>query len=52
MVTLQLRQLQVPAGQRLLIQEVSWSEFENILAAALREFHKALIQALREQSIT
>ncbi|UBF27963.1 Uma2 family endonuclease [Kovacikia minuta CCNUW1] len=32
MVTLQLRQLTIPPGQRLLIQNVSWQEFENILA--------------------
>lgn len=31
MVTLQLRQLTVPPGQRLLIQDVNWSEFEAIL---------------------
>ncbi len=31
MVTLQLRQLTVPPGQRLLIQHVAWSEFEAIL---------------------
>ncbi len=31
MVTLQLRQLTVPPGQRLLIQHVTWSEFEAIL---------------------
>jgi Uma2 family endonuclease len=31
LVTLQLRQLDVPPGQRLLIHEVSWAEFENIL---------------------
>lgn len=32
MVTLQLRQLDVPPGQRLLIHDVDWSEFEAILA--------------------
>ncbi|MBE9067535.1 Uma2 family endonuclease [Leptolyngbya cf. ectocarpi LEGE 11479] len=31
MVTLQLRQLDVPQGQRLLLHYVSWSEFEAIL---------------------
>jgi len=31
-VTLQLRQLSVPPGQRLLIHDVDWSEFEQILA--------------------
>ena len=31
MVTLQLRQLDVPQGQRLLLHDVSWSEFEAIL---------------------
>ncbi|MFN5516024.1 MAG: Uma2 family endonuclease [Cyanobacteriota bacterium] len=31
MVSLQLRQLKVPPGQRLLIQDVDWSEFEAIL---------------------
>lgn len=31
MVTLQLRQLTVPPGQRLLIHDVQWSEFEAIL---------------------
>lgn len=31
MVTLQLRQLDVPPGQRLLLHDVSWSEFEAIL---------------------
>ncbi|MEO1095378.1 MAG: Uma2 family endonuclease [Cyanobacteria bacterium J06638_28] len=31
MVTLQLRQLDVPSGQRLLLHDVSWSEFEAIL---------------------
>jgi len=31
MVTLQLRQLTVPPGQRLLIQDVNWSEFAAIL---------------------
>ena len=31
MVTLQLRQLEVPPGQRLLLHDVSWSEFEAIL---------------------
>ena len=32
MVTLQLRQLNVPPGQQILFHDVSWSEFENILA--------------------
>jgi len=32
MVTLQLRQLEVPPGQRILLHEVSWAEFEAILA--------------------
>jgi Uma2 family endonuclease len=32
MVTLQLRQLSAPPGQRLLIQDLSWGDFENILA--------------------
>ncbi|MEO0538163.1 MAG: Uma2 family endonuclease [Cyanobacteria bacterium P01_A01_bin.123] len=31
MVTLQLRQLDVPPGQRLLLHDVSWVEFEAIL---------------------
>ncbi|MEM9485524.1 MAG: Uma2 family endonuclease [Cyanobacteria bacterium P01_F01_bin.116] len=31
MVTLQLRQLDVPQGQRLLLHDVSWAEFEAIL---------------------
>ncbi|NES20945.1 MAG: Uma2 family endonuclease [Symploca sp. SIO3E6] len=31
-VTLQFRQLSVPPGQRLLIYDVDWSEFEQILA--------------------
>ncbi|NJO93789.1 MAG: Uma2 family endonuclease [Hydrococcus sp. RM1_1_31] len=31
-MTLQLRQLDVPPGQRILFHDVSWSEFENILA--------------------
>ncbi|NJN20049.1 MAG: Uma2 family endonuclease [Leptolyngbya sp. RL_3_1] len=31
MVTLQLRQLDVPSGQRLLLHDVSWPEFEAIL---------------------
>ncbi|NET32376.1 MAG: Uma2 family endonuclease [Cyanothece sp. SIO1E1] len=30
-VTLQLRQLDIPSGQRLLIHEVNWLEFERIL---------------------
>lgn len=30
-VTLQLRQLDVPSGQRLLIRNLQWPEFENIL---------------------
>lgn len=32
MVILQLRQLDIPLGQRLLLHDVSWSEFEAILA--------------------
>lgn len=32
MVTLQLRQLDVPPGQRVLLHDVSWAEFEAILA--------------------
>lgn len=32
MVTLQLRQLHVPPGQKVLFDQVSWDEFENILA--------------------
>ena len=32
MVTLQLRQISVPPGHRVLFHEVSWSEFEAILA--------------------
>ena len=32
MGTLQLRQLDVPPGQRLLLHDVSWAEFEAILA--------------------
>ncbi|NER00586.1 MAG: Uma2 family endonuclease [Cyanothece sp. SIO2G6] len=31
MVTLQLRQLDVPQGQRLLLHDVGWDEFETIL---------------------
>ncbi|WP_008317577.1 Uma2 family endonuclease [Leptolyngbya sp. PCC 6406] len=31
MVTLQLRQLDVPPGQRLLLHDVSWAEFEAVL---------------------
>jgi len=31
MVTLQLHQLDVPVGQRLLLHDISWTEFENIL---------------------
>lgn len=31
MVTLQLRQLDVPPGQRLLVREINWQEFEAIL---------------------
>ncbi|NES01236.1 MAG: Uma2 family endonuclease, partial [Symploca sp. SIO1B1] len=30
-ITLQLRQLDVPPGQRLLVRDVDWSEFEAIL---------------------
>jgi len=32
MVALQLRQLSIPPGQRLIVQDVSWQEFEAILA--------------------
>ena len=32
MVTLQLRQLDIPPGQRLLLHDVGWDEFEAILA--------------------
>ncbi|MEG4341769.1 Uma2 family endonuclease [Microcoleus sp. A003_D6] len=32
MVTLQLRQLDIPLGQRLLLHDVSWPEFEAILS--------------------
>ncbi|WP_199245306.1 Uma2 family endonuclease [[Phormidium] sp. ETS-05] len=32
MVTLQLRQLDIPPGQRLRLHDISWSEFEAILA--------------------
>ncbi|MFE4108375.1 Uma2 family endonuclease, partial [Almyronema epifaneia] len=31
MVTLQLRQIDIPSGQRLLLHDVSWAEFEAIL---------------------
>lgn len=31
MVTLQLRQLSIPPGQRVLLKEVNWQEFEDIL---------------------
>ena len=31
MVTLQLRQIRVPSGQRVLLENISWSEFENIV---------------------
>ncbi|MDB9526760.1 Uma2 family endonuclease [Oscillatoria sp. CS-180] len=31
MVTLQLRQLEVPIGQRLLLHDVDWAEFESVL---------------------
>lgn len=31
MVAIQLRQLDVPPGQRLLLHDVSWAEFEAIL---------------------
>ena len=31
MVTLQLRQLHVPPGQRLLIEDVTWADFEAIV---------------------
>jgi Uma2 family endonuclease len=32
MVTLQLRQLDIPPGHRVLLHQVSWQEFESILA--------------------
>ncbi len=32
MVTLQLQQLDIPVGQRLLLRDVNWEEFEAILA--------------------
>ncbi|MEO0647781.1 MAG: Uma2 family endonuclease [Cyanobacteria bacterium J06650_10] len=32
MVTLQLRQIKVPPGQTIELEDVSWSEFESILA--------------------
>ena len=32
MATLQLRQIKVPEGQALEIQDVGWSEFEEVLA--------------------
>ncbi|CAD5948714.1 hypothetical protein PCC9214_02411 [Planktothrix tepida] len=32
MVTLQLKQLSVPPGQRVLFVDVSWQDFEAILA--------------------
>ena len=32
MVTIQLRQLEVPPGQRLVLRDVSWAEFNAILA--------------------
>jgi Uma2 family endonuclease len=32
MVTLQLRQLDIPSGHRILLHQVSWQEFESILA--------------------
>ncbi|NET34040.1 MAG: hypothetical protein F6K19_18800 [Cyanothece sp. SIO1E1] len=32
MVTLQLRQIDVPVGQRLLIHHLDWQQFERILA--------------------
>ncbi|GBF82142.1 Uma2 family endonuclease [Aphanothece sacrum] len=31
MVTLQLRQLNIPPGQRVLLDNISWTEFENIV---------------------
>jgi hypothetical protein len=31
MVQLQLRQLEVPPGQRVLLQDITWQEFEAIL---------------------
>ena len=47
MVTLQLRQLHVPPGQRLLIEDVTWADFEAIVeewgrgtALALRAFRQ------------
>lgn len=42
MVTLQLRQLDVPPGQRVLFHDVTWSEFEAILDE-LGEHRKARI---------
>ena len=46
-VTLQLRQLHVPPGQRLLIADVTWADFEAIVEAlgrgtalALRAFRQ------------
>jgi len=35
MVTLQLQKLDIPLGQRLLLQEVDWKEFEAILGIEL-----------------
>ncbi|MBO3459805.1 Uma2 family endonuclease [Aetokthonos hydrillicola Thurmond2011] len=32
MVTLQLKQIQVPLGQRVILEEISWKEFEAVLA--------------------
>jgi Uma2 family endonuclease len=31
MVTLQLKQIRVPPGQRVLLEDISWQEFEAIL---------------------
>jgi Uma2 family endonuclease len=31
MVTLQLKQLSVPAGQRIILTDINWSKFEDIL---------------------
>ncbi|NER92319.1 MAG: Uma2 family endonuclease [Symploca sp. SIO1B1] len=41
-ITLQLRQLDVPPGQRLLVRDVDWSEFETILRE-LRESRSSRI---------
>jgi hypothetical protein len=31
MVTLQLKQLSVPAGQQIILTDINWSKFEDIL---------------------